>query len=343
MNKYLILALFIMFCNLSFSKDVKPKAGEGIYTQKITLNGNDWRIAVDSNDVGLQKSWFKRPPVSDSRHTPVPWVIQDIFHDYHGLVWYWREFDTSKNLHQGGHYLLKFHAVDYLADVWVNGKSVGRHEGSETPFELDITGNLNQEGKNLLVIRVLNPKYEPIEGIALKDTPSSLKHYPFTSNAVYNSGGITGDVELLIVPAIRISDMYVMPDWKTGKAKIQTTILSKQPGEISSSISFKVYEARTGTLLALENYKQKINPGNNLVELEIQVPEHKLWSPEDPSLYRIAASLQALASIDEYSIRFGFRDFRFENGYFRLNGKRIFLKGIQFQYTLSCGLFSTIV
>jgi hypothetical protein len=330
MIKYLLVVIFTLLSNLSFSKDIKLKDEEYIYTQKISLNGNNWRIAIDSDDAGRQKSWFKTPPVSDSKQTPVPWIIQDIFHDYHGVVWYWREFDTPGNLHQGGHYLLKFHAVDYLADVWVNGKSFGGHEGSETPFELDITGNLMQGGKNLLVIRVLNPTYEPIGGMALKDTPSSLKHYPFTSNAVYNSGGITGDVELLMVPAIRISDVYVMPDWKTGKAKIQTTILSKQPGEISSAIFFKIYEARTGTLLTLENYKQKIDPGNNVVEIEIQVPEHKLWCPEDPMLYRITASVEALGSVDEHSVRFGFRDFRFENGYFRLNGKRIFLKGSNF-------------
>jgi len=80
----------------------------------------------------------------------------------------------------------------------------------------------------------------------------------------------------------------------------------------------------------LENYTQKIDPGSNMVEVEIQVPEYKLWCPDDPMLYRITASVQSHASIDENSVRFGFRDFRFENGYFRLNGKRIFLKGSNF-------------
>ena len=60
------------------------------------------------------------------------------------------------------------------------------------------------------------------------------------------------------------------------------------------------------------------------------MPEHKLWSPDDPMLYRLTASLQILGSTDEKSVCFGFRDFRFENGYFRLNGKRIFLNGLNF-------------
>ena len=175
MTKYVLAVFLSMLCNLSFSKDIKLKDPDGICTQTISLNGNDWRIAIDSNNMGRQNAWFKTPPISDSRQTPVPWVIQDIFHDYHGVAWYWREFDTPKNLHQGGRYLLKFHAVDYLADVWVNGKSVGSHEGSETPFDLDVTEYINQEGKNLLVVRVLNPTYQPIDGIALKDTPSGAK------------------------------------------------------------------------------------------------------------------------------------------------------------------------
>ena len=327
---------------MSFSKDIKLKNPGGICTQTISLNGNDWRIATDSINVGRQNAWFKTPPVSASKQTPVPWVIQDIFHNYHGIVWYWREFDTPDNLHHNGRYLLKFHAVDYLAEVWINGKSVGGHEGSETSFEIDVTDVLHKGEKNLLVVRVLNPTYEPIDGIALKATPSSLKHYPYKSNSVYNSGGITGDVELLLVPVVRITDVLVVPYWKSGKVKVQTTILNFRTKESSSSISFKVSEARTGTPLVVQNYTQKIDPGSNVLELEIQVPEHKLWSPDDPILYRISASVQIFDSWDENSVRFGFRDFRFENGYFRLNGERFFSERIKFQHPLSGWLYRTI-
>ncbi len=319
-----------VLCNLSFSTEIALRdQGENL-TQTITLNGNDWRIAVDSANVGRQNSWFKTPPNPDSKKTRVPWVIQDIFHDYHGVAWYWREFDAPKNPHNGGHYLLKFHAVDYLAEVWVNGEFAGRHEGSEVPFHFDISDRLNPQGKNLLVIRVLNPTYQPIDGIALKDTPSGAKQYPFTGNAGYNSGGIIGDVELLLVPAVRVSDVFVVPDWKTGKVKIQTTISNTQAKAVLSSLAFKVSEERTGVPVAWQNYTQKIEPGSNALAAEIQVLNHKLWCPDEPMLYRITASVQIPASLDEQSVRFGFRDFRFENGYFRLNGKRIFLKGSNF-------------
>jgi beta-galactosidase/beta-glucuronidase len=47
-------------------------------------------------------------------------------------------------------------------------------------------------------------------------------------------------------------------------------------------------------------------------------------------LYRITVAVHSPGSVDERSVRFGFRDFRFENGFFRLNGERIFLKGSNF-------------
>ncbi len=330
MTKYLLALLLSAIFNLSFSKDIKLKDPGGICTQTISLNRNNWRIAIDSMNTGRQNGWFKTPPVSDSKPTPVPWVIQDIFHNYHGVAWYWCEFSTPKNLHNEGRCLLKFQAVDYSAEVWVNGTAVGGHEGSEIPFEFDITGKINQEGNNLLVVRVLNPAYQPIEGIALKDTPSGGKQYPYTSNALYNSGGLIGDVDLLMVPAVRLSDLSVVPDWKTGKVKIETTILNALSKEMSSALTFKVSEARTGLPISLENYTQNIEPGSNTAEVEIQVPEHRLWSPDDPVLYTINVSVKTLKSVNEQSVRFGFRDFRFENGYFRLNGKRFFLKGSNF-------------
>jgi hypothetical protein len=325
------LALFL--CALSgvtFSADVKAKVQADIYARSVSLNGNDWRIAVDGDNVGRQRAWFREPPMADSRQTPVPWVIQDIFHDYHGVAWYWREFEAPPNPHQGGRYLLRFRAVDYLADVWVNGSPVGGHEGGETPFELDVTAALKHDGRNLLVVRVLNPTYQPIDGIALKDTPSGAKQYPFTSNAVYNSGGVIGDVELAAVPAVRLSDLSVVPDWKTGKVRIRTTLLNAQPGTETSSVSFSVSEAGAGSPLASERSPLKLEPGSRTIEVEIQVPHHELWSPDNPHLYRLTASVRTLASVHERSLRFGFRDFRFENGYFRLNGKRIFLRGSNF-------------
>lgn len=330
MTKSISALILGLACFNSFAVPSDLKDPVRNYTKTISLNDKSWRLAVDSTNEGRQKGWFRTPPVSESRQTYVPWVIQDVFHNYHGVAWYWREFDAPVNHNEGGRYLLRFNAVDYMADVWINGIYAGGHEGSETPFNLDVSEMIERGSKNLLVVRVLNPTYQPIDGISLKDTPSGAKQYPFTGNAAYNSGGIIGDVDLLLVPSVRINNVFVNPDWRTGKVRIVADIFNAGPGGAVSILSYKVSDAATESPLQSVEQRQTYRKGNNSVELNFEVKDHKLWSPDEPTLYRIEVSVQTLSSTDICSVRFGFRDFCFKNGYFRLNGKRIFLKGTNF-------------
>ena len=51
---------------------------------------------------------------------------------------------------------LRFGAVDHYAEVWLNGRRLGEHEGADAPLELDATAAV-RPGKNLLAVRVINP------------------------------------------------------------------------------------------------------------------------------------------------------------------------------------------
>lgn len=331
MIRYVLTITLSLISCISFSQQLSPFVdSSGFCTQSVSLNGNEWRLATDSNNKGIQQEWYKNPPVTASRLTPVPWVIQDIFHNYHGVAWYWREFTGPAKKNAEGRYIIRFQTVDYMAEVWLNGIKVGSHEGGEFSFEVDITQALQYGGKNLLVVRVLNPDYEDIDNIILKETPSSLKHHPYTSNAVYNSGGITGDVELLAVTALRVGDLFVVPDWKTGKIKVSASVSSTQAKYVSSSIRFTISEARTGKSLLAKTILQRFSPGSNQLEGVLQLTDYTLWSPDEPFLYRVTVSILGSSCAEEQSVRFGFRDFRFKNGYYQLNGKRIFLIGCNF-------------
>ena len=56
---------------------------------------------------------------------------------------------------EGKYYLLDFEAVDYIAEVYINGRMVGRHEGFFAPFGVNITDYIH-EGKNILLVVVKN-------------------------------------------------------------------------------------------------------------------------------------------------------------------------------------------
>lgn len=299
-----------------------------IPSQIITLDGPDWRIATDPDNKGRDDQWFAAPR-TEAKPTPVPWVIQNTFPTYHGVAWYWRDFDAPANPHPNGRYLLRFHAVDYKAEVWLNGVPVGGHEGGETPFSLDVTQAIRPRGTNRLAVRVLNPTHTAIDGITLAATPHGVKNEPLGPCAVYNVGGIVDSVELMITPAVRVADVFVRPDPKSGVIHVDVNVHNAAKSPTATTIQLAVAGASGGSTLDAAQLRQQAAPGETLIQSQLQVSEPHLWDLNDPYLYRVTIRVQedGSQSFDERSFRCGFREFRFENGYFRLNGRRVFPRG----------------
>ena len=262
-----------------------------------------------------------------TRETRVPSVIQEVFPGYHGVAWYWRTYTAPRHPLSGGRHLLRFWAVSYIAEVWVNGKRVGDHEGGESPFTLDVTDAV-KPGRNTLAVRVLNPTNEPIDGITLKQTPHRNKVMPSSPGSDFNHGGIFLPVELVLAPAARIHDVFARPDWKTGTIRVQVTVRNTAPGKRKGTVEVRIAPAAGGETLVRKAAAADVSAGDTVLKMTVRVPGHRLWSLEDPFLYRLSVTLRVDGepTADESSLRTGFRDFRVEKGFFRLNGRRIILK-----------------
>ena len=326
---FLIFGLFIS--PLEYVHETDVSKGKEVNTlpvsSVVSLDGDSWLLAIDPNNVGRKEKWYNKP-LEEAKQTKVPWIIQDAFPGYHGVAWYWREFTPPENRHTQGQYLLRFWAVDYKADVWLNGVHIGGHEGGESPFVLDATSDIKQRQPNLLTVRVLNPTHEPIDGIVLNETPHRNKALPYTSGSAWNQGGIMDSVELVTVPAVRIDDLFAQPDWRTGIIRIKATVQNTLPNMVNARFEFSVAPASDGQTIQTVSLERKLTSGETAMETEVQVQNPRLWELNDPFLYRITASVcaEGYNSFDERSVRCGFREFRFENGAFRLNGRRIYLR-----------------
>jgi len=305
--------------------DARP--GDPPTTIVVSLDADDWLLAPDPQNVGREQAWYQGPR-PEAKPTKVPWIIQDAFPGYHGVAWYWRDFPAPANPHAGGRYLLRFWAVDYLAEVWLNGSRVGGHEGGETPFVLDVTEAIKPNEPNRLAVRVLNPTHEPIDGIVLNETPHRNKALPYRAGSAWNQGGIIDSVELLVAPAVRVEDLFVRPDWKSGAIRIQANLRNAGPEAARARVEFTVAPAASGETLAVTHARRELASGDTLVEAEIRVEDPRLWELNDPFLYRVTARVctEGCNSFDEHSVCCGFRDFRFQDGAFRLNGRRIYLR-----------------
>ena len=290
-----------------------------------------WLLAPDPDNRGREARWHEAIE-GGARKAPVPGIIQEVFPDYHGVAWYWHRFRPARMASPNERVLLRFGAVDYLAEVWLNGTLVGGHEGGETPFTLDVTGALRPAADNLLAVRVLNPTDEPIDGIRLGETPHRNKrHKNYQPGSSLNHGGIMLPVELAVVPAVRISDLFVRLQADTGEIRVTVTVRNDEKATAAGRLIATVAPGAGGEALERAAAQAEFTPGETTHKLALTVAQPRLWSLDDPYLYRVRVALEAsgeggAAFEHEQAVRCGFRDLRVANGYFRLNGKRIFLR-----------------
>jgi hypothetical protein len=294
-------------------------------TVRVQELSNGWVLARDPQNRGREEGWFGSIR-AEAVPAPVPGIIQQVFPAYHGVTWYWRAFNLPCPAGAGERVVLRFGAVDYLAEVWVNGNPVGGYEGGETPFELDITEAVVAGAGNLLAVRVLNPTNERIDGYRLQETPHRNKTVPPRCGSSFNSGGILYPVELVILPAVRIADLFARPDAASGIVAVTVSVRNDGPAKARGSLRLEAAPAATGEPVAAAGLRVSWAPGLSEHELVLTVPQPRLWNLDDPFLYRVTASLQAGGCSHRLSVRCGFRFFQVINGWFHLNGRRIFVR-----------------
>ena len=136
----------------------KPSPIEALQDKGRTLRlDGDWQYATDPGNQGIKGGYFRDEYDSSGwKRMPVPsqWYVQGI--DYHGVVWFRRDFDVPADF-PGSVAELCFGGVDYDARVWLNGQYVGRHIGAYASFKLDATAVLRKGSKNTVVVRVDSP------------------------------------------------------------------------------------------------------------------------------------------------------------------------------------------
>ena len=287
-----------------------------------------WTLCAARPDEAGTETWPARRP-DGAQAVPVPGIIQQVLPEHHGIAWYWCEF-TAPARPGPGRLLLSFEAVDYAATVFVNGREVGGHEGGDTPFALDVTDAVQDGPGNLLAVRVLNPTAERIDGIVLAETPHGNKAAPdseFWPGRGYNFGGIIGAVDLRVVPVPGIGDVHVTATLETGEITAQIDIENVMNETVSRTLAVTVAEAQSGFVAARESQVVHCAAGDTETTVRLTVGDVHPWDVDDPFLYSVTITLSdGGPPLDERQVRTGFRRFEVRDGYFHLNGRRIYLR-----------------
>jgi len=300
-------------------------------TNRIQNISHAWKLACDPANQGKQLQWHLNPPENESRPAAIPGIIQEVFPDYHGVAWYWTTFRPALKKDPASLYALRFREVDYFAEVWLNGVYLGSHEGAEFPFEMNVQKTLKFDADNLLVVRVINPIEEPIDGFVLGDTAHGVKfNKNYMSGAMYNYGGITQEVELIKNDPVRIGDVHAQGDMKNNTIRLSVTIRNEFDTPVAGRLTASVRLRNSDLLLVRREMTFTAPCGASDQPITIPISQPQYWSPEDPKFYLVTVDLECeetpAACHDQKTVRCGFRELRVDNGYFRLNGKRIFLR-----------------
>jgi beta-galactosidase len=226
-----------------------------------------------------------------------------------GAGWYRRSL-RIEDPDETVRHLLRFEAANMKAAVYVNGQHAGGHVGGYLGFTVEIGQWLKPGSGNEILVRVDN-------GVDRDLIPSQKSDF-----VLY--GGITRDVYLLTRPQHFIAALRI--DTPRVSAESGTVEVSAQPGgdmHGGSSVRYRLL-GPGGEILAETEAK-----GTQPVTLP-EVGSPRLWSPADPALYRIEATLVDASGKDLHRLEehFGFRWYEFDqNGAFVLNGERLLLRG----------------
>ena len=318
--------------------------------QKINFN-NDWKfqfghaanaekdfnysIATILSKTGVAANTAIDPKFNDSKWrtlnlphdwaVELPFVYKDNFdlmaHGYKpvgglfpetSIGWYRKHF-TVAAADSGQQFQLQFDGIFRDANIWLNGFFLGNNKSGYVGVAYDVTDYINFDKNNVLVVRADASQYE---------------------GWFYEGAGIYRHVWLNKFSNVSIANDGVFA-WSSLKGNvatvnIETTVQNQELNPAGCTVYTYVTD-RSGKKL-VQSKEQSVSlslNGTSVVKQSMAIGGARLWSLDDPYLYRVVSVVKQNGKIvDSVKQRFGIRTIEIKpNGVF-LNGKYIKLKGV---------------
>jgi beta-galactosidase len=241
-------------------------------------------------------------------------------------VWiYRRHFNSAPLLSShrpGNRIFVDFDGVMVNAAVVVNDQTVSTHQGGYLPWSAELTGKVTA-GDNLLSV-IVDSRCLPVPPIGVGRGPESVDFF--------QPGGIYRDVNLRVLPQVFLSDIFARPaDVLSSQRRVdvECTIDSAATTRADGTLVVELFDgtARIATRTATIKVT---SPGLSTAKLSLtDLGPISLWSPDDPKLYKIQATL-SFAGLGGHVLtrQIGFREASFNANGFFLNGERLQLFGL---------------
>jgi beta-galactosidase/beta-glucuronidase len=293
----------------------------------IDLRG-PWGFAYDDMNAGLDEGWQERRDIF-TRSIQVPFPPESPasgIHEpgFHPVVWYRRIVQIPSEF-RGKRLLLHCGAIDYRAQVWVNGQLVATHEGGQTPFSADITNALSSNGDQVLVIRAEDPPLDMAQPRGKQDwqeQPHSIWYHRTT--------GIWQPVWLEPISSTHITSIRWTPDRDRNELHVVLKVSQSQPEASENPLNLRIKLTLHGNVLADDIYQLEGTELQRAIAVNQNgtiSKEDLLWSPSHPNLIDAELTLHdgdtVLDKVQSYA---GFRSVGIASGRFLLNGSPYYLR-----------------
>lgn len=283
-----------------YGRDIQSLNGKWAAIPDLYDQGE--RMKIYENNKPTEKTDFYEYSFEGGMRLDVPgdWNSQSPEMKYYeGTVWYQRTFMAKAE--PGTRRFLYFAGVSTRCNIYLNGKKIISHEGSFTPFQIEVTDAL-KDGENLLVCEVNNNR--------------RVDAIPAMSYDWWNYGGITRDVMLVTVPMQYIADYFVRLE--KGKKDVIALSVSLSEAVAGKKITVKIPELKVNCEMTTD--------AQGKAEASVKVRSLQRWSPESPKLYNI----EIASPDDKVTESIGFRNIDTRGTKVFLNDKEIFLRSISF-------------
>ena len=291
-----------------------------------SLNG-EWEFAIDRQGVFLrpeQVIWDRSIMVPFAPETKASGIADPTFYR---AVWYRRQIERPV-IASGHRAFLHFGAVDYLAQVWVNGTAVCRHEGGYTPFSIDISDALTDSGSQEIVVCAQD---DPAD----LEKPRGKQDWKLEPHSIWypRTTGIWQTVWIEVLPETHISSVRWTSNLERWELGVEVHVAGPIPqgsrlsvvmrcgGQtlVQDTYSFVSGDPGAGSLAASELHRNIAlsDPGIDDFRNDL------LWSPAKPTIIDIDLELLDSQDIvlDEARSYTALRTIAVQGDRFILNGR----------------------
>ena len=290
----------------------------------LDLDG-EWEFAFDDEDTGRGARWQDGTQSFD-RTVIVPFPPESpasgIGETGHPVLWYRRNIPLD-SLAAGSRAVLHFEAVDWAADVWVNGVHVVGHLGGHVGFCADITHALIDGAEQVVVVRAFD------HTTSLEQPRGKQDWEPDPHVIWYNrTSGIWRQVWLEVVADVHLHSLTWTPLAEPGSVHVEARIEGADGrADVALDLQFAIEGERIGGA--------RFSAQDGLVSTTLELsdprfdtePDRLMWTPDSPHLLDVLATVQVGAvAVDEATSYLGLRTVGTDAAHFLLNGRPLYLR-----------------